>query len=437
VATLNAPYSVTDSRATNLSCPSLSSLAPGATTTCTGEYYITQADLDAGTTLTNTATATSNGGAITSNPASASVSITQTPALSLTINPSTALATTLGTSINYSYVIKNNGNVTMTAPFSVTDLGITGSPTCTVSSGTLAPQATTTCVLPYSVIQTDLDAGSIINLATVTVEYKGNPITSSQATATVITYNSARLTLSISSNPSSYSGASIPLTIKFTLKNTGNTSLTSPYTVSANGFLGAVSCASATSPLNVGQSTDCSVSYTTTTTDVSTGSIGISATATAKNGVATLTSNTATLTISSSLQCYVYHRLTSTLTPSITFPSNFTMTMNVISDAATSATINIKQIEVKNWNYSSNSQQYISKITFGGVQIITGNNTQRLDPIIYTSFSGNVSLNPGQTKALVFTFNKNYTKTGNEIIKISFVEPGCPVLDSSNGTQVK
>lgn len=432
-ATLNAPYSVTDSRATNISCASFSSLSPGDTTTCTGEYYITQADLDAGVNLINTATATSDGGAVESSPATASVSISQVPALSLTITPSTNLATTLGASINYDYVIQNSGNVTLTAPFTVTDLGLPGSLTCTVSSGSLAPLATTTCVLPYSVTQADLDAGSLINLASVTTQYNGNPVNSSQATATVITYNNPRVTLSISSEPSTYQSFGIDLNIKFKLSNTGNSILNPNYAVTVTPNLGAVTCG--TSAINIGQSMECTLNYTTQTADITNGSIVISADATVNSGA--LSSNTASYTIYSSIQCYVYHRLASTLTPSITFPGNFTMSMNVISDAATSTTINIKQIEVKNWNYSTNGQQYISAVSFGGVQIITGNNTQRIDPLTYTSFSGNVSLAPGQTKTLIFTFNKNYTPTNNEIIKITFVEPGCSVLDSSNEGQIK
>ena len=439
-ATLTAPYSVTDSRATNISCPSLSSLAPGATTTCTGEYYVTQADLDAGTNLVNSATATSNSGAVTSNPANASVSVTQSPLLSLTISPSTALATTLGASVNFNYVIKNEGNVTLSAPFTVTDLGFSPSKSCTVASGTLAPQATVTCTLAYSIAQTDLDAGSIINLATVTTQYNGNPTTSLQATATVITYNAARITLSISSTPTSYPSAATPLLVKFKIKNTGNATVNPNYAVTANAFLGSITCGS--SPLAIGQSMECTANYTTTSTDMTNGSISISATATANSGAL---SSSATLSISSSLQCFVYHRLTSTPAPSVTFTgsgANRKMQMSVISDGATSGTITIKNIEVRNWNYSSNSQQYISAIFFGGVQIWSGADTQRIDPLTLpspssASFTGNVTLTPGQTKVLLFEFNKNYTETGNEIIKITFAEAGCPVLDSSNGTQVK
>lgn len=439
-ASLFAPYGVTDNRATNLSCPSLLSLGPGDTTQCTGEYYVTQADLDSGADLVNTARASANSGAVESNPASSTVTVSRLPAISLTVSPSTALATTLGTSIGYTYTVKNDGNVTLTAPFTVTDLGIIGSPTCTISSGTLAPGATTPCALNYSVVQADLDAGSIINLASVSTTYDGNSVSSTQATATVITYNSPRLTLLISSTPTSYQDNVTPLTIKFKLWNTGNAALTSPYSVTAtvNGsaFPNPINCSAAISPLPIGQSTDCTSTYTPTSTDLSTGSFTVAATATATGAPADSDSKT----INSTIQCYVYHRLTSTPAPSVTFSGNGAnrkMYMSVINDSATTATIHIKQLEVRNWNYSSPNGQMISKVFFGGVQIITGNNTQLTDPVIYTSFTGDVSLAPGQTKILMFEFNKNYAETNNEVIKVTFAETGCPLLDSSVGTQVK
>ena len=177
---------------------------------------------------------------------------------------------------------------------------------------------------------------------------------------------------------------------------------------------------------------------------MTTGSIAIAGTASAAG--APNTSNT--LTINSTIACYVYHNYPGA---GITFAgsgANRKMYMKIISDALTSTTIHIKNIEIRNWNYQSNAQQYISAVYLepvGGAltnKIWTGANTQRIDPLTLpypssASFTGNVSIAPGQTRELVFTFNKNYAETGNEYIWVTFAEAGCPVLKSEDPSQVK
>ena len=61
--TLSGPFTVSDNRTTNESCPATPTLAPGASITCTSSYTITQADLDSGS-VTNIASATN--GVVTS-----------------------------------------------------------------------------------------------------------------------------------------------------------------------------------------------------------------------------------------------------------------------------------------------------------------------------------------------------------------------------------
>ena len=67
-----------------VTCPA-TTLAPGASTTCTATYTVTQADVDAGS-VTNTATATGTapgGGTVTSPPSTATVAATPAPALTV------------------------------------------------------------------------------------------------------------------------------------------------------------------------------------------------------------------------------------------------------------------------------------------------------------------------------------------------------------------
>jgi uncharacterized repeat protein (TIGR01451 family) len=70
---LAGPFTVADNKVT-VTCPSTSSLAPGASITCTASYTITLADLKAGS-VTNTATASGSyaGNPVISDSAQATV----------------------------------------------------------------------------------------------------------------------------------------------------------------------------------------------------------------------------------------------------------------------------------------------------------------------------------------------------------------------------
>ena len=103
-------------------CPT-TTLAPGATTTCTGSHTITQAEVDAGTVV-NTATATGSlpgGGTTVSPPDSTTTTIVQTPAITAV---KTATLTTdgglpgladPGDVITYNVTVRNSGNVTLSS----------------------------------------------------------------------------------------------------------------------------------------------------------------------------------------------------------------------------------------------------------------------------------------------------------------------------------
>jgi hypothetical protein len=295
--TLTSPYVVSDNRVTNENCTgAVSPLGPGASTTCTGSYTVTQVDLDAGATLVNNVVATARDGqnnqTRTSNEVSVSVVLARNPALSMQMVASPATATNLNDLVTYTYALANSGNVTLSPPFTVVDdkaSNITCNPTTS-----LAPGATMTCAGTRTVSQADLDAGFITNLATASATFAGQTVSSSQQSTTVTTYVGPRLVLQITPNSSTVFGIDQTIIYTYTLVNTGNVPLSGPYAIVGN--IGNIeSCTS--NALPAGASAMCTGWYKTTQADVNAGSVTNQASATATDGIQTITSNVATATV--------------------------------------------------------------------------------------------------------------------------------------------
>ena len=275
--TITFTYQLTNSTSLNLSnikvsdnhgassYACLASLASGATSSCTRTYVVTQADIDAGVVFTNTASATSQGGH-NSNQSGVTITVVQTPAITLTKSanpsaPASGTTFTLPTTITYSYFLKNTGNVTLVAPFGITDnkLGVV----CSIASGTLAPGATLgspspTCTKTYALQPADLNAGSVINKAKATGTFSAATITSPDATATVITYTLPRMALTKTADVGFFTGVGNPINYTYTFTNTGGVPITlnAPYTLTDN-ILGSFNCGSNPITLPLGGSAGC------------------------------------------------------------------------------------------------------------------------------------------------------------------------------------
>ena len=271
--------------ANSVSCP-VTTLNPGATTTCTATYTVTQADIDAGS-IQNTARATGTpptGPAVTSPPSSATVTATPAPAITVTKSASPTTVTAAGQTVAYSFLVRNTGNVTLTN-LTVTDTltAPAGPPlaiTCPVTS--LAPNATTTCTATYTVTQVDMNAGSVQNSATARgTPPTGSPVTSPPSAATVTATPAPSLSIVKSANPASVSAAGQTVAYSFLVRNTGNVTLTGvsvtdTFTAPAGPAL-TVSCPATT--LAPDATTTCTASYTVTQADIDAGSIQNSAVA--------------------------------------------------------------------------------------------------------------------------------------------------------------
>ncbi|HTP03125.1 MAG TPA: TadE/TadG family type IV pilus assembly protein [Anaerolineales bacterium] len=303
ITNISLSNTLANTTVTEAACKPIASLAAGATATCHGTHTVTQADLDAGSALIDTSQATS--GTFSSNLAGVTITVLQNAALTLAKSaspdhPASGNTFTLPTTITYTYTLTNSGNVTLSAPFGITDdkLGVL---TCTgFSTGTLAVAGTRTCTATYSLVQADLDAGSLINHATATGIFNSQTITSNVASATVITFTQARLGYIKTANITYFTGANQSITYTYTLKNTGGVALTvtNPYKLSDT-KIGSITCGSIGS-IAIGASVVCKTAgYTTTAADVTAKAVTNTVTAGTGNTITPAITNTpsATLTI--------------------------------------------------------------------------------------------------------------------------------------------
>jgi uncharacterized repeat protein (TIGR01451 family) len=233
--TISGPITVADDKSTDESCPA-GDLAPGASTTCSATYSITQADLDTGS-VTNLATASGsyNGNPVNSNQDDETVNAVVNRALTLvkTATPDTYDA--VGDVISYSYLVTNSGNVTLYQPFTIDDDTSTDE-SCPAAPASLAPGESITCSASYTITQADLDAGSVTNVASATgkdAPEGGNDVTSPTDEETVTAVPNPSIDIEKSTNGQDADTAPGPeilvdgtVTWEYVVTNDGNVTLT-------------------------------------------------------------------------------------------------------------------------------------------------------------------------------------------------------------------
>ncbi len=287
---------------TGFSCP-IGDIAPNssAVTCADGSplstvYTLVQGDIDTGA-VTNTVTVSDG-----TNEAEDDVTLSgpdQLPVIS-TVKTATSGAnfTAVGDQITYDYVVTNDGNITLTAPITVADDRTTV--TCpALPAGGLAPTATLTCTATYTVDQDDLDAGSVINLATASVNQPVVPsatypdgvaaIESPQVSETVNASQQPEIEIAKAvepGTPSTYAATTDSVSFEFTVTNSGNVTLTDTITVTDLSIPATLDCP-AVGPVNVapGDSVTCTATWIPDQADIDAGSFTNQATAaTTHNG---------------------------------------------------------------------------------------------------------------------------------------------------------
>src|SRR5580765_6721996 len=229
-------------------------LAPGASTTCTGTHTITQAEVDAGH-VANSATAGGTppgGGTTTSPPDTTDTPIAAAPALTIDKSAGTPSGSTAGSTIAYTFVVTNTGNVTLSG-IVVNDAQLDAAATCAAT--TLAPGASTTCTGTHTITQAEVDAGHVANSATAGGTPPGGGTTTSPPDTTDTPIAAApALTIDKSAGTPSGSTAGSTIAYTFVVTNTGNVTL-SGIVVNDAQLDAAATCAATT--LAPGASTTC------------------------------------------------------------------------------------------------------------------------------------------------------------------------------------
>ena len=290
------PISVTDPHVglSAISCGS-TSLAPGASETCTATYTTTQADVNAGS-ISNTGTASGKPptGPVVTITSSLTIPATASPALTVMKSvTSTGPYNAVGQSITYSFVAKNTGNVTLSS-VGITDTqtapagALTSGPTCQSLSGpagscsgsttSLVTGQSATFTASYTITSADLDHGSVNDSATASgTPPTGSPVTSTPSTATVTTTSAPALTVMKTANVANYSAPGIVITYSYKVTNSGNVDLTAVSVTDPHVGLSPINCPNTS--LAPAASETCTATYTTTQGDVDAGSISNTGTA--------------------------------------------------------------------------------------------------------------------------------------------------------------
>ena len=191
-----------DSTISAISCVA-TELLPTASTTCTGTYTLSQADIDraiAGgpNSVSNTAAATGqdpNNTPITSPDDGAIITVVPAAALELSKSSTTPAVIVAGALVTYAFELENTGNTTVSAPVLSDPMCQTPGSALTFTSGYLSgdtgatPQAldvgeTWLFECTYALTQADIDAGTVQNTATASgSDPAGNPVSDTSDSA--------------------------------------------------------------------------------------------------------------------------------------------------------------------------------------------------------------------------------------------------------------
>jgi len=217
--------------------------------------------------------------ACTSNPSTPSIGDPpQIPAVELTVQADTSgPINSVGHTIQYTFNIKNIGNVPLPGVVSVTGATVNCPPVNTVGNKDefLDVNEVLICVSSYTTVQADLDNGSI----TIVTRANVNGTLSNEVTTKVDTAPNRILTLTKTVNPTTYDHIGQTITYNYEVKNNGTADIgPTQFVVTDMGISTPLNCGNMDTTLTPNAIVSCSISYTITQADMDTGTVTTSAT---------------------------------------------------------------------------------------------------------------------------------------------------------------
>ncbi len=283
--TILTDVTISDPRLPILSCSPAqpATLAAGSTMVCSGSYLVRQVDIDLGSAIVNTASASGtppSGPALSASDSASTPVSGSAPAIALVksanlidsvISNGTADA---GETIEYTLTASNIGSATLDA-VTIVD-GRLGALACTPAQpATLTPGAVLVCAGSVIVSQAQVDAGQpIVNTATASgTPSGGDPVSAIDSTSTPVSGGAAAITLTkraslddaVDANGTADTGETIEYTL--TARNTGATTLADVTILDPR--LPTLSCSPAQpATLAPGAALQCSGSYAVVQADI-------------------------------------------------------------------------------------------------------------------------------------------------------------------------
>jgi hypothetical protein len=375
----------------------------GGSVKCTASYTVTQAIMDSGDSIVNSATAFGlrEGQSVSSNTFNLTTPVTQSPALTVvlqTVPSETPLNS--GSTVTYTYQLTNSGNVTLTAPITVHDDHATI--TCSDQSN-FAPGSTRNCTGAYTVQPGDMNQGSINNEGYASAKFGSTDVQSNLVSNTLATFQGARFNIAASADKSivTYSGEIITYT--YTFINTGSTDLELPFTITSS--LGssspssALDCSLVSGPVSPGSSATCRSTYTVTSSGAVTNTV---TDATIQHAGSTIhASNVPLPALTTTAYICTAANLGYTASPSSGGSGNSTVTWTISNTVGTSLPISAVVISWAN-SGNGNSDTHLNSVVISNSTL----NLSTLPDKVSSYISGTGTLNSGTTN-ITMDFSKN------------------------------